>query len=436
MRAAIGGLRSGVNEMEQSSIIIHKGGKEEKYEIYVEDYVISFLKEETGSLELPELFFYGYREKNGRKYRIYGVGRDSWLDVFKKYDFLEEVGCRLTQAGPVFLIREKNRAAYEVKGYEIFYQDNQEMQSYMIAQKNKEGGRSQRSAADGTDATVYAGKRDNAGYVGRGGRTRYAGRTDQAAHAGRGAGSTYIGKNGGNRTSQDNDVQKRTQHSVITVQLGMILVVLSAIVINSANSYDKMRRLNQSAAEVFFAMENQEAEESAGLADGRTEIVVERNVPEEEEILKLAALENEGRTGEQAEGQEESGTLDRQEEEGAGTLEAAQGNEAEQRLEATQKAEAGQNSEPAQTSGNGRTQKPAQESEEGQTRQADSVDEEEELEALSRNVTRYYEVERGDTLYTICQKIYGDTAYMQKICELNQITDPDHIRYGQKIILP
>ncbi len=59
-----------------------------------------------------------------------------------------------------------------------------------------------------------------------------------------------------------------------------------------------------------------------------------------------------------------------------------------------------------------------------------------ETEALSRNVTRYYEVEKGDTLYTICQKIYGDTSQVNKICELNDISDPDRIRSGQKIILP
>ena len=57
-------------------------------------------------------------------------------------------------------------------------------------------------------------------------------------------------------------------------------------------------------------------------------------------------------------------------------------------------------------------------------------------EALSRNVTRYYKVEKGDTLYTICQKIYGDISQVEKICELNDISDPDRIRSGQKIILP
>lgn len=57
-------------------------------------------------------------------------------------------------------------------------------------------------------------------------------------------------------------------------------------------------------------------------------------------------------------------------------------------------------------------------------------------EALSRSVTRYYEVEQGDTLYTISQKIYGDFSRVEKICEVNQITDPDKIRSGQRIILP
>ena len=55
---------------------------------------------------------------------------------------------------------------------------------------------------------------------------------------------------------------------------------------------------------------------------------------------------------------------------------------------------------------------------------------------MSRSVTRYYEIERGDTLYTISEEIYGDISKVQEICELNNISDPDDIRYGQKIILP
>ena len=57
-------------------------------------------------------------------------------------------------------------------------------------------------------------------------------------------------------------------------------------------------------------------------------------------------------------------------------------------------------------------------------------------EALSRNITRYYEVERGDTLYTISQKIYGNASRVEQICEINKISNPDRISEGQKIILP
>ena len=78
---------------------------------------------------------------------------------------------------------------------------------------------------------------------------------------------------------------------------------------------------------------------------------------------------------------------------------------------------------------------PEAEKEEGNEGQ-ETADEEDGVEALSRNVARYYEVERGDTLYMISKKVYGDTSHVKQICEINQITDPDSICYGQKIILP
>lgn len=349
--------------MGQSSIIIHKGGKEDKYEIYVEDYVLSFLKEETGTLELSEFYFYGFKEKYGRKYTIYGAGRDKYLHVFDKYSLLEEIGCRLTQAGPVFLVRE-GTDTYEVKGYEVFYQDNQEMQNYLIDRKRGNGGQERKREPD----------------------------TPPSGH--------------------------NTPFGSISVQLGVILIVLVAIVINSANSYDEMQQLNRSASEVFFAMENQEADHTGGTDSGRSEIVVEREESQGEDVLKLAALEN----AQQADGMEE-----------------ADGGEAPEEAEGeTQQQETDENAEEPQSSSESdeETAQEADGEDSSQTDENASDTETEEVEALSRNVARYYKVERGDTLYTISRKIYGDTTHVQKICELNQIDDPDRIRYGQKIILP
>lgn len=388
--------QNGVNEMEQSSIIIHKGGKEDKYQIYVEDYVLSFLKEETGTLEMSEFYFYGFQEKDGRKYMIYGVGRNRSLTVFDKYNLLEEVGCRLTQAGPVFLIREEDGTKYEIKGYEVFYQDNCEMQNYLIEEKKKDTGDIQENRNGRAERFTYAGG-----------------------------------------TERPKAVARRTPHSVITVQLGVILVALVAIVINSTNSYDKMQDLNQSAEEVFFAMENQEAEDVTVPDNEKAEIVVGRDVTSEEDILKLATIENEEQGGEQ-----EDSLVSKEQENG----EPAAGEAVQQGDEETASGETVQQGDEESASGEITQQKIEADTSGKEDSEEDNSDKEasgqqtsggeEQVEALSRNVTRYYEVERGDTLYTICQKIYGDTTYVQKICELNQITNPDNIRYGQKIILP
>ena len=343
--------------MRQSSVIIHKGRREEKYEIYVEDYVIAFLKNETGTLELSEFYFYGIKEDAGRRYIIYGAGKDKKLAAFDKYSLLEEIGCRLTQAGPVFLVKEGN-GTYEIKGYKTFYQDNREMQDYLIEQKT-ESNQIRRTSADVRDAGISG---------------------------------TNIQKVPRNKAS----------YSAISVQLGIILVALVAIVINSTNSYDKMNRLNKSAVEVLFAIENQEADGGA----------IKNDSEQEEDTLNLAVLENEERVWEVV---SEKAT---EEEENGETVE-------ETVPEDTAKTDDTVAEETVSDDEESQGDDPTEGSEEP-----------EEIEALSRSVTRYYEVEKGDTLYTISKKIYGDVTYVQKICELNRITNPDNIRYGQKIVLP
>ncbi len=393
--------------MRQSSIIIHKGGKEEKYEIYVEDYVLSFLKEETGTLELSELYFYGFKEKYGRKYTIYGVGRDKHLAVFDKYSLLEEIGCRLTQAGPVFLVREETEL-YEVKGYDAFYQDNAQMQTYLIERKEGNNSRTKESSSAEPDKNIGADRMKE-----------------------RGASSGIMPQNAPHR---------QISHSAISVQLSAILVILIAIVINSTNSYDKMQQLNQSATEVFFAMENQEAEQTGQTGSEQKDIVARRDPSQDEDVLKLAALENSGQkeTTEDAVGQEEGwesenrAALQETEVSGEETPDTTGQDEAEGQTSAgNNKAEGQESTETEQKTGE-TEQESGEETQQSEAAQEDQ----EEVEALSRNVARYYKVERGDTLYTISQKIYGDTDHVQKICELNQITDPDRIRDGQKIILP
>lgn len=327
--------------MESGSAVV---GKEErkKYHIYVEEYVLAYLRRESDSLELSEIYFYGLRQENGRKFYVYGAGRAKGIAAFAEYEPLSELVCRLTQAGPVFLVREPDGEC-RPSGFQVFYDNNEAMQNYLL---------------------------------------EWTGSADKA-HAEKDRGQEKLPA----PSIFPEEEKKRTPHGAMSVQLCLILVVLVAIVITSTDSYDKMEELNRSAKEVFFAIENQEAEELAKDA-GEQEIVVERDTRAPEKPAQEPSDETDG----QAPAAEK--------EENSQEKTASAGEEKEDSTEAAEQSE------------------------------------EDNEEALSRSITRYYEVEQGDTLYTISQKIYGDISRVDKICEVNDISDPDKIRSGQRIILP
>lgn len=346
------------------------------YSIYIEDYVLSYLRREVDSLELSEIFFYGKRENGGRKFLIYGAGRKREIAAFANYVLLDEIVCRLTQAGPVFMVREGN-GDYKVNGFQTFYADNEAMQNYLIewTSRKEEGGEGEKAnwkrsgLQEGREASVVRESFEPEG--------------------------------------------KRRSVSAISGQLCLILVVLAAIVISSVNSYEKMERVNQSAREVFFAIENQEAGQETGQRDAsedalseeiekqekRTEILVERDTGADHISVEDAVRAENANQKEEANQTEENET--------AASDTSAQTDESQ-----------------------------TQEKKENMSEETDASKEDFPEEALSRNITRYYEVERGDTLYTISQKIYGNASKVEKICEMNGILDPDKINEGQKIILP
>lgn len=47
-----------------------------------------------------------------------------------------------------------------------------------------------------------------------------------------------------------------------------------------------------------------------------------------------------------------------------------------------------------------------------------------------------YIVVKGDTLYKICMKLYGNIDNMDKIVKINNLSSPDEITYGKKLLVP
>ena len=60
----------------------------------------------------------------------------------------------------------------------------------------------------------------------------------------------------------------------------------------------------------------------------------------------------------------------------------------------------------------------------------------EETAAIVPAATQYYEVQKGDTLYGICKKLYGNTNNIKVIMELNNLDSADSITYGKTLIVP
>lgn len=386
------------------------------YAVYIEDYVLSYLKREMDSLELSEIFFYGKRENGGRKFLVYGAGRQKQIVAFADYELLDELVCRLTQAGPVFMVREKN-GDYKTCGFQTFYANNEAMQNYLIEWTSSLDKNPKDSTAD------FSFKR--------------AGLTEprEAASAVRASFET---------------ADKGKSGSAISAQLGLILVVLVAIVISSTNSYHKMERMNQSAREVFFAIENQEAGqeserndagekvgEKAAQQEKSTEILVERNAETEDISVEDAVrAENAAQAADGAErgGQSETDAANGAEKNGqTGADEAESGGRTENDNQAGKDTAADSDASVGEEDSLAEADSKQEETVAGNE---ESEKEDPSEEALSRNITRYYEVERGDTLYTISQKIYGNASRVEQICEINKISNPDRIREGQKIILP
>lgn len=375
--------------MESGSVSIQKEERDKKCNIYVEEYVLSYLKREADSLELSEIYFYGHRKNEGKEIFVYGAGREKEITAFAEYELLTELVCRLTQAGPVFMVRGADGSC-KTTGFQVFYENNEAMQSFLI------------------------------GWTGSGDKNRTAETNVEQAmpvlHMDMASGG----------------MKKHTVHGAISVQLCLILVVLVAIVISSTDSFEKMEQLGQSAKEVLFAIENQETEEMAKNPGEQTEIVVERETKAE-----IHDGEEEGANAEDMNEQSEEDPSR------AETLETgAAGSEGEAEEGILEPAETKEEASEEKNRDENRQEDSAALAEEQEkekpenTQSAEIQSDEENEEALSRSITRYYEVEQGDTLYTISQEIYGDISRVGKICEVNQISDPDKIRSGQKIILP
>lgn len=195
--------------------------------------------------------------------------------------------------------------------------------------------------------------------------------------------------------------QKRVMTFLYTASTFLVMVVL-VIGITLINNYEKMEGLEMALSDISRTLESQEAEEA--LAE--TENVDAGPTAAEPTVAEPAAAE------EQPAEEAEQEAAEKPEQEAAGETER----------EATGESEQGSGEESGQEEPKAAEQEePPQEAQEAAAEDA---------------IPEIYTVQKGDTLLGISRRIYGRDDQIDAICSLNGIDDSDRILAGQKLLLP
>ena len=200
--------------------------------------------------------------------------------------------------------------------------------------------------------------------------------------------------------------QKRVMTFLYTASTFLVMVVL-VIGITLINNYEKMEGLEMALSDISRTLESQDTPAAAEAVDS-AEMAAQQNGEASGAAAEAAAPEEAGTGGAQS-GEEQSGEA------------------------------AGAQAVPEETEDEAAAEAAAEGTEEDAADQAseEAVQEEAAQEASAESVVpETYVVQAGDTLLGISRKIYGRDDQIDAICSLNGIDDSDHILVGQKLLLP
>lgn len=197
--------------------------------------------------------------------------------------------------------------------------------------------------------------------------------------------------------------QKRVMTFLYTASTFLVMVVL-VIGITLINNYEKMEGLEMALSDISRTLESQEAEEA------------------------LAETENvdAGPTAAEPTAAEPTATEPAATEPAAAEVQPAE--EAEQEAAEKPEQEAAGESEQGSGEESGQEEPKAAEQEEPQQEAQEA--------AAEDTIPETYTVQKGDTLLGISRRIYGRDDQIDAICSLNGIDDSDRILAGQKLLLP
>lgn len=366
--------------MELPKNIVQIGIPDKTHKIYVEDYVVSYIKQLNKSCDgkAAGLALYGkmYEEDGCRYYFLYGASRVEGLEhrgpylsqmekeeiedigrkYFNEYEFLAWCSVKETPVEGFFV--QAQGKGVEINGYACFYEKNESMLNYMLMPT------SQIKEAAAVQETAHETAPEKRPARGEWSSSDYIKPTEPV-------------------TNTAKLPAKKTGYG--RVAAASALIVLCVVAITTLNDYEKLEDLQVAARRVVAGFTEQK------LPDERAQ-----QTPLPGSIIEL-------QTPSPTDGTEQQTPP-------PGSIVELQ----------TPSPADGTEQQPPPTEGSAELQTPSPEETPLPTVQPPTA----------------YTIVKGDTLISICMKQYGSLDRMQEVCVLNEISNADSIQIGQTILLP
>ena len=410
--------------------------------LYMEDYVHTFLERCQGK---ETCLAFGQQEEKGgiRYYLIYGVEKETDFrrGNFSYFQKLERIG-KIEKKEAAVRFWTVRGEEIQIGGYFIFYEQNEEMQAYMIAEReqNRPAAVEEERVMEAINARREKRKAEAAADAARGTTASGAStpNTARSATASRASASntasgrkTVLSRLGALKAAAPtlNAASRKTAFgTAYQARLGstgalfpklcrigclVLLLVLVGTALTSVNQYPDMKAVSALLAGAVRNTKNETENTSPGL-------IVEETVGwnSSDEMAQSAALD-----------------------------EATQADDATGAANTAMDGEVTDN----RTADNVMTDNVTADSATADSQNAVATDADAESSTARQSASasdsfpqvqealahpESYQVQKGDSLIAISRRFYGTDEKVIEICRLNNIKDPNQIQPGQNILLP
>ena len=398
--------------------------------LYMEDYVHTFLERCQGK---ETCLAFGQQEEKGgiRYYLIYGVEKETDFrrGNFPYFQKLERIG-KIEKKEAAVRFWTVRGEEIQIGGYFIFYEQNEEMQAYMIAEReqNRPADVEEERVMEAINARREKRKAEAAADAARGitaSRTSApntaSGRKTVLSRLGalKAAAPTLNANAASRKTAFGTAYQARLGSTgalfpkLCRIGCLVLLLVLVGTALTSVNQYSDMKAVSALLAGAVRNTKNETENTSPGL-------IVEETVGwnSSDEMAQSAALD-----------------------------EATQADDATGAANTAMDGEVTDN----RTADNVMTDNVTADSATADSQNAVATDADAESSAVRQSASasdsfpqvqealahpESYQVQKGDSLIAISRRFYGTDEKVIEICRLNNIKDPNQIQPGQNILLP